>query len=179
MKNWQRWKEQCLHISAEKTGHLSTLYAEWQAFFFPLQSSSLFHHVQFITSCLISSPLPAHEAGGSIYPWCNIYTYTCWTYSPHTSDRLIFTRVKSSHGSSRLRQTKCWHVLPAVFPALYMADQPWMSRLTGPAAARCVSSTLNKAKTSPVSLNRVRDWRSNGSACLLCQSVLSIPTMLR
>lgn len=132
------------------------------------------HHIM---SNLISSA--STRSGGSIYPWCNIYTYTCWTYSPHTSDRLIFTRVKSSHGSSRLRQTKCWHVLPAVFPALYMADQPWMSRLTGPAAARCVSSTLNKAKTSPVSLNRVRDWRSNGSACLLCQSVLSIPTMLR
>lgn len=138
IKKRQRWKEQCLHISAEKTGHLSRLYAEWQPFFFPLQSSSLFYHVQFITSCLISSPLPAHETCGSIYRWCNIYTYTCWTYSPHTSDRLIFARVKSSHGSSRLHQKKCWHVLQAVFPALYMADQPWMSCLTGPAAARCV-----------------------------------------
>lgn len=108
------------------------------SFFFSLQSSSLFYHVQFIASCLISSPLPAHEARGSKYCWCNIYTYTCWTYSSHTSDRLIFARVKSSHGSSRLHQKKCCHVLQAVFPALYMADQPWMSCLTGPAAARCV-----------------------------------------
>lgn len=77
----KRWKEQRLHISAEKTGHLSRLYAEWQLPP-PLQSSSLFYHVQFITSCLISSPLPAHEARGSIYRWCNIYTYTCWTLSP-------------------------------------------------------------------------------------------------